>query len=210
MKLTVFGASGGTGSSFIEQALATGHAVTAVVRDPARLTIEPHERLAVVTANVMDPASIIPAIEGAEAIVNTVGPHGIGPTTVQRDAIRSILTAMRQVGARRLLHVSGSSTVDDGESAYMRYLVKPLARATFLRNSCADMRDAESQIRAGGLDWTIFRPPALNSKPPRGYRMAIDRNLPHGFSVTRADLAACMVAVLGDPAIVGRHVGVAN
>lgn len=210
MKLTVFGASGGTGSSFVEQALAAGHDVTAVVRDPARLTIKPHERLTVVTANVMDPASIVPAIEGAEAIVNTVGPRGIGPTTVQRDAIRSILTAMRQAGARRLLHVSGSSTADDGESAYMRYLVKPLARATFLRNSCADMRDAENQIRASGLDWTIFRPPALNSKPPRGYRMAIDRNLPHGFSVTRADLAACMVAVLADPAIAGRHVGVAN
>jgi uncharacterized protein YbjT (DUF2867 family) len=158
----------------------------------------------------MDPASILPAVQGAEAIVNTVGPHGTGPTTIQRDAIRSILTAMRQAGARRLLHVSGSSTADDGESAYMRYLVKPLARATFLRNSCADMRDAENQIRASGLDWTIFRPPALTSKPPRGYRMAIDRNLPHGFSVTRADLAACMVAVLGDPAIVGRHIGVAN
>jgi uncharacterized protein YbjT (DUF2867 family) len=62
----------------------------------------------------------------------------------------------------------------------------------------------------GGLDWTIFRPPALNSKPPRGYRMAIDRNLPHGFSITRADLAACMVAALQDPATAGRHVGVAN
>ena len=210
MKLTVFGATGATGSSFAEQALAAGHDVTAVVRDPARLTIEPHERLAVVTADVMDPASILPAIQGAEAIVNTVGPHGTGPTTVQRDAIRSILTAMRQAGARRLLHVSGSSTADDGDSAYMRYLIKPLARATFLRNSVADMRDAENQIRASGLDWTIFRPPALNSKPPRGYRMAIDRNLPHGFSVTRADLAACMVAVLADPAIAGRHIGIAN
>ena len=42
MKLTVFGASGGTGSSFAEQALAAGHDVTAVVRDPARLTIAFH------------------------------------------------------------------------------------------------------------------------------------------------------------------------
>ena len=72
-------------------------------------------------------------------------------------------------------------------------------------------RAAENLIRASELDWTIFRPPALSAKPARGtYRTAIDRNLPHGFSVTRGDLAACMVARLDDPATVRRHVGVAK
>jgi hypothetical protein len=106
--------------------------------------------------------------------------------------------------------VSGSSTVDAGESWYMRFPVKPLARATFLGNSCADMRGAETMIHASDVEWTIFRPPSLNSKPARGYRTAIDRNLPHGFSLSRADLAACMLAMLPDPATVRHHVGVAN
>jgi len=210
MNITVFGATGGTGTALVEQALAAGHEVTAVVRDPARMKVAPHPRLRVVTADVMDPASIAPALAGTDAAVNTVGPHGLGRTTIQQDSVRSILQAMHQVGARRLLHISGSSTVDDGESWYMRFPVKPLARATFLGNSCTDMRGAESLIRASDMDWTIFRPPALNSKPARGYRTAIDRNLPHGFSVTRADLAACMVAMLPEPAIVHHHVGVAN
>ena len=210
MNITVFGASGGTGTAFVEQALADGHEVTAVVRDPARLKVAPDPRLQVITADVMDPASIVPTLADADAVVNTVGPHGLGHTTTQRDSVRSILQAMRQAGARRLLHVSGSSTVDDGESWYMRFPVKPLARATFLGNSCTDMRGAESLIRASDTEWTIFRPPALNSKPARGYRTAIDRNLPHGFSVTRADLAACMVAMLPEPTIVHHHVGVAN
>ena len=210
MNITVFGATGGTGTALVEQALAAGHEVTAVVRDPARMKVAPHPRLRVVTADVMDPASIAPALAGTDAAVNTVGPHGLGRTTIQQDSVRSILQAMHQAGARRLLHVSGSSTVDDGESWYMRFPVKPLARATFLGNSCTDMRGAESLIRASDMDWTIFRPPALNSKPARGYRTAIDRNLPHGFSVTRADLAACMVAMLPEPAIVHHHVGVAN
>jgi len=210
MNITVFGATGGTGTALVEQALAAGHEVTAVVRDPARMKVAPHPRLRVVTADVMDPASIAPALAGTDAAVNTVGPHGLGRTTIQQDSVRSILQAMHQVGARRLLHISGSSTVDDGESWYMRFPVKPLARATFLGNSCTDMRGAESLIRASDMEWTIFRPPALNSKPARGYRTAIDRNLPHGFSVTRADLAACMVAMLPEPTIVHRHVGVAN
>ena len=210
MNITVFGATGGTGTAMVEQALAAGHEVTAVVRDPARIKVAPHPRLRVVTADVMDPASIAPALAGTDAAVNTVGPHGLGRTTIQQDSVRSILQAMHQAGARRLLHISGSSTVDDGESWYMRFPVKPLARATFLGNSCTDMRGAESLIRASDMEWTIFRPPALNSKPARGYRTAIDRNLPHGFSVTRADLAACMVAMLPEPTIVHHHVGVAN
>ena len=210
MNITVFGATGGTGTALVEQALAAGHEVTAVVRDPARMKVAQHPRLRVVTADVMNPASIAPALAGTDAAVNTVGPHGLGRTTIQQDSVRSILQAMHQAGARRLLHISGSSTVDDGESWYMRFPVKPLARATFLGNSCTDMRGAESLIRASDMEWTIFRPPALNSKPARGYRTAIDRNLPHGFSVTRADLAACMVAMLPEPAIVHHHVGVAN
>ncbi len=210
MNITIFGATGGTGTAFIEQALAAGHEVTAVVREPARMKVAPHSRLRVVTADVMDPASIATALAGTDAAVNTVGPHGLGRTTIQRDSVQSILQAMHQAGARRLLHISGSSTVDDGESWYMRFPVKPLARATFLGNSCTDMRGAESLIRASDTEWTIFRPPALNSKPARGYRTAIDRNLPHGFSVTRADLAACMVAMLPEPTIVRHHVGVAN
>jgi putative NADH-flavin reductase len=211
MKLTVFGATGGTGTFIVMQALAAGHEVTAVVRDPARLKAAPGQQLRVVTADVMDPASIIAALDGADVVVNTVGPRGTGPTTIIRDSVRSILEAMGKSGTRRLLHVSGSIAADAGESWYLRYLLKPVARATFLRHVCADMRDAEQQIRASDLDWTIFRPPALSAKPARGsYRTAIDRNVPRGFAVTRGDLATCMLARLDDPAMVHRFIGVAN
>jgi putative NADH-flavin reductase len=211
MKLTVFGATGSTGTLFTGQALAAGHEITAVVRDPARLSVAGQPRLRVVTADVMEPASIVPAVDGAEAVVNMVGPRGTGPTTVMRDSVQAIIAAMRTSGARRLFHVSGSVVADEGESPYLRYLAKPLVRATFLRHVCADMRAAEALIQASDLDWTIVRPPALSAKPARGrYRTATDRNLPHGFSITRADLAAYLVTVLGDPATERHIVGVAN
>jgi uncharacterized protein YbjT (DUF2867 family) len=74
-----------------------------------------------------------------------------------------------------------------------------------------DMRRGEEEIRDSDLDWTIFRPPSLTGKPATGaYRTAIDRNLPHGFTVSRADLAACMLTSLSDPAIVHRHVAIAS
>jgi len=211
MKLTIFGATGATGESLTDQALAAGHDVTAVVRDAARFVVPAHPRLRVVTANVMDPASIAPAVEGADAVISAIGPRGTGPTTVIQDSVRSIIAAMEKTGTRRFVQVSGSVVADEGESPYMRYLVKPLARRTFLRHVSADMSAGEEEIRRSGLDWTILRPPALTDKVATGtYRMAIDRNLPHGFKVSRADLAACMLALLDDPATVHRHVAIAN
>ena len=211
MKLTIFGATGATGTSLTEQALAAGDQVTAVVRDAARFTVPANPRLRVVTADIMDPASISPAVEGADAVISAIGPRGTGPTTVIQDSVRSIIAAMEKTGTRRFVQVSGSVVADEGESPYMRYLVKPVARRTFLRHVCADMRAGEEEIRRSGLDWTILRPPALTAKAATGtYRTAIDRNLPHGFQVSRADLAACMLAVLDDPATVHRHVAIAN
>ncbi|MGO9728091.1 MAG: NAD(P)-dependent oxidoreductase [Streptosporangiaceae bacterium] len=211
MKLTIFGATGGTGTCLTTQALAAGHSVTAVVRDPARLAVPAHPRLEVVTADVLDPASITPAVDGADAVLTAVAPPGTGPSTLRQDSTRSIIQAMQKTGARRLLAVSGSVVADQGESPYLRYLLKPLVRRTFLRHVCADFRGAEDEIHASDLDWTIFRPPSLTGKPARGtYRTATDRNLPHCFSISRADLAACMLTLLDDPATAHRHVCIAD
>jgi len=39
MRVVVFGATGGVGRLVVEQAIAAGHVVTAVVRDPAMFTL---------------------------------------------------------------------------------------------------------------------------------------------------------------------------
>src|ERR1700730_3448521 len=151
MKLTILGASGATGTCLPSQALAAGHEVTAVVRDPARLAVPAHPRLRTVTADVMDPASIAPAIEGADAVISAVGPRRTGPTTAVQDSVHSTIAAMDKTATRRLVQVSGSIVADEGESPYMRYLVKPVARRTFLRHVCADMRRGEDEIRDSDL-----------------------------------------------------------
>lgn len=211
MKITIFGASGATGTCLARRALDVGHEVTAVVRDPARMTLPVQPRLCVITAGVMDPAAITPAVADTGAVITTIAPHGTGRSSLREDSTRSIMQAMHKTGARRLLFVSGSVVTDQGESPYLRYLLKPMARHTFLRHVTADFLAAEAEIHASDLDWTIFRPPSLNDKPARGtYRAAVDRNLPRCFSITRADLAACMINRLDDPASIHRHVCAAN
>ncbi|MGO9078563.1 MAG: NAD(P)-dependent oxidoreductase [Streptosporangiaceae bacterium] len=211
MKVTIFGASGATGTCLVRQALDAGHQVVAVVRDPARLTVPAQPGLQVTTADVTDPASATPAVADADAVITAVAPHGTGRSTLRQGSTRSIVQAMHKTGARRLLFVSGSIVTDRGDSPYLRYLIKPVVRRTFLRDVTADFLAAEAEIQASGLDWTIFRPPSLTGKPARGTcRVAADRNLPRCFSITRADLAACMLSVLNDTTASHRHLCVAN
>jgi putative NADH-flavin reductase len=211
MRLTIFGATGGTGTCLVRQAVAAGHEVTAVVRDPARLAVPASPRLHAVTADVLDPASIVTSVAGVDAVVSAIGPRTGGRTTISQDSVHSIIQAMGKAGTRRLITVSGSIVADEGDGPALRYLLKPLARATQLRYVCADMRRAEAEVRDSQLDWTIMRPPRLTDRPATGrYRTAIDRNPPRAFSLPRADLAAYILGLLSEPSSVHRHIGIAS
>ncbi|MER5423861.1 NAD(P)-dependent oxidoreductase [Streptosporangium roseum] len=93
MRLTVFGATGGTGRHLVRQALDAGHEVTAVVRDPARLPID-HPALDIVVADIFDAVSLKPTLDGHDAAVSVLGPRGRTDTTpVCSAAISAILAA---------------------------------------------------------------------------------------------------------------------
>ena len=69
----------------------------------------------------------------------------------------------------------------------------------------------EDGLRESGLDWTIVRPPQLTGKPFTGtYRIAVGRNVRGGRSVSRADVAHCMLAVLDQPDTIGQVIGIAS
>lgn len=212
MRLTIFGATGGTGTHLVRQALEEGHDVTAVVRDPARLDVPAHERLRVVTAEVTDPASIGPAVEGADVVLSALGPRGNGPTTICEDSARSVIAAMGKAGIRRLVLCSTAGAFTDaGDSPVIRYVVKPVILNRIFKHAFADMRRCEQAVRGSELDWTLVRPPQLTDKEATGrYRTATDINLRGGRRVSRADLAACMLSLVTNDPAVHRHVSVAG
>ena len=170
MQLTIFGASGKTGRHLAWQALAAGHHLTAVVRDPARLPVR-HERLAVVVAGGLDPPAIEPAVADAGAVVSALGPSISRDTSsIMSAGTASILQAMRAAGTSRLVAIS--ATDDRGTTLPYRLLVAPLLRG-LLRRGYADMASMEQTIRRSGVDWTILRPPRLTNSPRTGtYRQA--------------------------------------
>jgi putative NADH-flavin reductase len=210
MRIAIFGASGRTGRQLVEQAVAKGHQVTAIVRNPDGLPSDPQGAVRLVKADVMDPDTIAPALADADTVVSALSGPGRAPSSVWSESTRSIVQAMREASVRRYIAITGSMLDATGDGPFFRYIGKPIARR-MLKGSANDMRRAEQLIHESGLDWTIIRAPRLTDKPARHrYRIAFERNVPREFSLPRGDLATCTLAVLADDATIRRHVFVAQ
>ena len=221
MKLTVVAATGRIGRQVLDQALAAGHDVPAVARNPAALP-GPVRAVAADLA-VADPSALEPAVAGADAVLSGLGPRSRSDAGIASVGTRTVVLAMQATGVRRIVAVSAApvATVaspgrphpprhDPGDGFLMRHLVAP-ALVAALRDVYADLALMEDVLRDSGLDWTAVRPPRLTDRPPAGaYRTAIGRNLRRGLLVSRADVAHLMLDLLERPETISQAVGIAN
>ena len=204
MRITVLGATGGTGRQIVSQALARGHEVTAVVRDPARLGSTDAQ---VVTADVLDPAALEPAVAGRDAVISALGRRSGATEPICAPGAESVIKAMRSTGTARLLVVTAAGHItDENDSLLLRTVVKPLLGRFFLAASFADFTVTDRVVTASGLDWTIMRPPRLTDGGHKPYRTAIDHTVRGGGVISRADLAADTLRAAADPATIGHAV----
>ncbi|MEU9702837.1 NAD(P)H-binding protein [Streptomyces sp. NPDC047981] len=209
MKLTVFGATGGIGREIVRQALDAGHDVTAVVRDPARLPVT-GERLEVFRADLTDPGALRGAVAGKDAVLSGLGARGRADAGIAAKLTRSVLAAMDAEGVRRLLVVSAAplGPAPDGQS-FVDKAALAIVNAV-LKDVYADLRVMEAEVAASATRWTSVRPPKLTDKPVTGrYRSVVGGTPPRGRSLARADVAHAMLAMIDDPATIGKPVGVA-
>ena len=195
MKVIIFGASGSIGRNLVSQALRQGHAVTAFVRDPARLVMQ-HAKLSIALGDVLDAASVQKAVAGHDAVMCAIGAGRKGG--VRAEGTGNIITAMKAAGVRRLIC---QSTLGIGDSwnnlnAFWKYFMFGL----FIRPAFLDHVEQEKLVRQSDLDWSIIRPAAFTDGDLTGrYR--------HGFPATandtkleisRADVADFMLKNLVD------------
>lgn len=200
MQLAIFGATGGTGRQLVEQALAAGHAVTALVRDPAKLTLQ-NPNLKVIEGNALQPADVAKSIAGAAAVIVSLGNTSNNPELSVSNGTQQIVQAMQTQGVRRLIVVS-SLGVGDSKNQ-VPFLFK-LIMWTFLRKAIRDKEAQEKIVRASGLDWTIVRPGGLTDGARTGqYKFGTDSAIRAG-QVARADVAEFVLKQLADRTFVGK------
>ncbi|MBT2492452.1 NAD(P)H-binding protein [Streptomyces sp. ISL-96] len=211
MKITVFGATGGIGQEIVKQALAAGHEVTAVVRDPARFKVT-GRGLEVFTARLGDGDAVAlrPAVAGRDAVFSGLGARARKDAGIAATLTRPVLRAMEAEGTRRLLAVSAAplGPVPEGQPVVDRVTLAVINAA--LKDIYADLRVMEEELARSATDWTSVRPPRLTDGPLTGtYRKVVGGSPRSGRTIARADVAHAMLAMVDDAATVKRGVGVA-
>ncbi len=209
MRLTVFGATGGIGRHVVQQALASGHEVTAVVRDPARFSVQ-GKGLEIFQADLTHPESLREAVAERHAVLSGLGARKRSDAGITTRLTRSVLAAMEAEGTRRLVVVSaapvGPEAPGDGLlDRAMRSMISAVLKDVYV-----DLAAMEAELAASATDWTSVRPPKLTDEPLTGtYRRVVGGTPRAARTIARADVAHAMLACVDDPATVKRGVGVA-
>ncbi|GAA3431873.1 NAD(P)-dependent oxidoreductase [Kutzneria kofuensis] len=189
----VVAATGRTGRLVVDVALAAGHDVTAISRQPYDLA---HPRLTHRAADVLDPEALHAALAGHDVVVSALGSTGRGPTSVYSAGTAAIIPALPRDGRLVVISSAGLATPPDAGPA-TRLLGRVLHHV--MRHPYADMARMESLLAASELAWTAVRPTRLTDRPATGRpRASIDATTRLGNHTSRADLAAYIVDHLDD------------
>ena len=129
MKIAIIGASAGIGLEATRIALQRGHEVTTLSRQIVPLP--DHAKLQRVQGSATNPSDVRPAVEGAEAILVTLGVKSPFPTRLFSDSAHILLRALREThtsAARpRMIHQPqiGSENGERKGVERPRYLIPP-------------------------------------------------------------------------------------
>lgn len=189
MKLGILGASGGTGRSLLDQALARGHQVVAVVRTPNKLR-HGDPRLTVAKGDVRSADSLVGPLSGCDVVVSCVGVTGLlearKGTDLYSVGARNVLAALRGRSEVRLIAVSSGGVESQPSDGWVyRKILKPF----FLEPIYVDMRVMESELRESTVPWTIVRPPYLTGPLRTDYRVSADGPFAEDRNLGRESLA---------------------
>jgi putative NADH-flavin reductase len=212
VRVTVLGGTGKIGRLVVEQLLAAGHQVVALVRIPGKLSIQ-HPNLTVRTGQLSATDAVRDAVTGSDAVISALGPSLTrGATgTELADGTRTVVAAMRQNGVRRFIGLAtpASPTLRDRPS--VRGKVLPVMASLTLPTALTDLRGMTAAVTDSDLDWTIAPITNPTDKPSTGTIRAGFLGVDDvGWVMSRADIAAFLIAQLTDHAYLRAAPAISN
>lgn len=205
-KITVIGGSGMIGQRIVNEALARGHQVTLLARDPSRVT-QTHERLRVEKSDVLETDALTDLFATQDVVISAVGAaRQKNPDYfLYLRAADSLVRALRAAGERapRLLVVGGVGSLKDSSGKLMLDRAPADRRPEHLGQKAAlDFYRTVDDVR-----WTYLSPPGRIAPGERTatYRTGRDELLldDKGVSaISMEDYAVAMIDEVENP----RHV----
>jgi uncharacterized protein YbjT (DUF2867 family) len=201
MTILVLGATGDTGQLVVQQGLAGGQKIRALVRSPDKLTVS-DPGLEVMTGQATDAQDVGAAMAGVDAVISTLGGRG---GDVMTRATRAVIAGADARGVRRVVMLSTFAVRRDRLSPPAR-LVTKLAMDAEVR----DKTTAEDLLRAADVDWTIAHAVRLTNGPATGDVEVVpeEATLHLRDSISHADVAAWLLGATADDSMIRRAVSI--
>jgi uncharacterized protein YbjT (DUF2867 family) len=200
VNVLILGASGRTGRLVVEQALAAGYDVTALVRSPEKLTVG-NSRLHVVAGQATNARDVARAMVGADAVISVLGGGG----SVIVDSTRAIIEAAHETRVKRVVVMSSFLVERDRMGALSR-MIAGLAGTSTIK----DKKAGELLLRQSDLDWTIAYPGPLTDGPATGSVHVLPEGAKRRISerISRSDVAGWLVEAVASRETSRRSVGI--
>ena len=198
MRILVIGATGPTGQQIVEQGLAQGHEITALVRNPDKLEMQ-NNSLRLMKGDILDSGSLATAVQQQQAVISSLGTKKISlePVTLFSEGTKNLLQAMEMYSVKRLICITGIGAGDS--KGHGGFLYDKLILPLVLKRIYDDKDRQEAEIRRSNLNWTIVRPGLLTDEPATGkYRVLTDLTGVTAGKISRADVAAFVLQQLTD------------
>ena len=168
MKILLLGATGRTGRQIIEEALKSGHSVSAIVRDPEKLK---EYKIEITQGTPYDYETVEKAIAGCNAVVNTLNvsrktENPWSPLRAPKDLISksadNAIKAMENIGIKRFVALS---TIGAGRSwKKSPAILKLIVSLSNLKYAFQDHGKQEKILENSFADYTICRAPMLSNE----------------------------------------------
>lgn len=196
----VTGATGGTGREVVEQALAAGYAVRALVRDEAKARALFGDRVGYITLDVRDSAALPAAVEGVDYVISALGANSRRdptnkPELIDYGAVKVLAESAQKAGVKQFVLLSSMGVTDPN------HMLNKI-----LDNVLLWKKRGEDALRATGMPYTIVRPGGLRDggRGESGGLIVLQGDPQQLGQVTRGDVAAILVHALANDAALFR------
>ncbi|GAA4798187.1 NAD(P)-dependent oxidoreductase [Olivibacter ginsenosidimutans] len=178
MKIALIGATGFVGATVLNELLSRGEGVTAIVRNPAKLT-ETSEKLHVIKADVTHIDELAAAVKDYDVVISAYNAGWADPTLYEDFIAGStaIQEGVKKAGVKRLLVIGGAGSLYTPDG---RQLVDTPEFPDDWKTGASAARDYLNILKEEKeLDWTFISPaPEMHQGLPRErkgtYRIGTD------------------------------------
>jgi len=198
MHVALYGATGKSGSRILSELLTRRHQVTAIVRDPARLS--PRPGLTVVEGDVVSTEAIASKIAGTEVVVSAYAPPQ-DDTDQLLPVTERFIAAVQQAGVARLIVVGGAASLEVAPGVTLLASGHLPAQWLPIATSHAKALDL---LKQSPINWTYFSPAAFFEPGARTGKFRIGKdeliaNEQHESRISMEDYAIALVDELESP-----------